>query len=38
VWQEGVGAVLTRDAIQITDDGPAVLTSSPSWTEQTRAS
>lgn len=33
VWQEGVGAVLTRDAIHITDDGPVVLTASPSWTD-----
>ncbi|WP_375481937.1 M24 family metallopeptidase [uncultured Mycobacterium sp.] len=31
VWREGVGAVLTRDAVHTTDDGPAVLTASPSW-------
>ncbi len=30
VWQEGVGAVFRRDAIHITDDGPQVLTASPS--------
>jgi Xaa-Pro dipeptidase len=29
VWQHGVGAVLGRDAIHITGDGPDVLTSSP---------
>jgi Xaa-Pro aminopeptidase len=33
VWQEGVGAVLTRDAVHITDDGPTVLTSGPSWSD-----
>ncbi|WP_431238092.1 M24 family metallopeptidase [Mycolicibacterium aichiense] len=27
VWQEGVGAVFTRDAVHITDDGPELLTS-----------
>ncbi|WP_445167914.1 M24 family metallopeptidase [Mycolicibacterium sp. Dal123E01] len=27
VWQEGLGAVFTRDAVHITDDGPVVLTS-----------
>ena len=31
VWQSGVGAVFRRDAVLITDDGPEVLTSSPSW-------
>lgn len=31
LWQEGVGAVLRRDAVVITDDGPEVLTGSPSW-------
>ncbi|MGA9490474.1 MAG: M24 family metallopeptidase [Mycobacterium sp.] len=31
VWQEGVGAVLRRDTVAITDDGNDVLTSSPSW-------
>lgn len=30
VWQEGVGAVFRRDAVHITDDGPQVLTASPS--------
>jgi len=27
VWQEGIGAVFTRDAVHITEDGPVVLTS-----------
>jgi Xaa-Pro dipeptidase len=27
VWQQGVGAVFTRDAIHVTDGGPVVLTS-----------
>jgi Xaa-Pro dipeptidase len=31
VWQEGVGAVLHRDTVAITDSGPEVLTTSPSW-------
>jgi Xaa-Pro dipeptidase len=31
VWQEGVGGVLRRDTVAITDDGPQVLTASPSW-------
>jgi Xaa-Pro aminopeptidase len=31
VWQEGVGAVLHRDTVVITDNGPEVLTTSPSW-------
>lgn len=31
VWQQGVGAVFSRDAVHITADGPEVLTSSPSW-------
>jgi Xaa-Pro aminopeptidase len=31
VWQEGVGAVFRRDTIHITDAGPEVLTTSPSW-------
>ncbi|HME79022.1 MAG TPA: M24 family metallopeptidase [Mycobacterium sp.] len=30
VWQEGVGAVLHRDTVVITDSGPEVLTTSPS--------
>ena len=30
-WEEGVGAVFGRDAVLVTDDGPEVLTSSPSW-------
>ena len=31
VWQEGVGAVFRRDTVVITDSGPEVLTTSPSW-------
>ncbi len=31
VWQEGLGGVLRRDSLLITDDGPQVLTTSPSW-------
>jgi Xaa-Pro dipeptidase len=31
VWQEGVGAVLHRDTVVITDSGPELLTASPSW-------
>ena len=31
VWEQGVGAVLHRDAVLITDDGGEVLTSSPTW-------
>jgi Xaa-Pro aminopeptidase len=33
VWQEGVGAVLRRDTVHITDDGADVLTTSPSWSD-----
>ncbi len=31
VWHEGVGAVLGREAVLVTPDGPEVLTSIPSW-------
>lgn len=31
VWQEGIGGVFTRDAVLITEDGPEVLTASPSY-------
>ena len=31
VWEKGVGAVFRRDAVLINDDGPEVLTSSPTW-------
>ena len=31
VWQEGLGGVLRRDSVVITDEGPQVLTASPSW-------
>jgi len=31
VWERGVGAVFSRDAVLITDDGPEVLTSSPAF-------
>ncbi|WP_308170608.1 M24 family metallopeptidase [[Mycobacterium] fortunisiensis] len=32
VWEQGVGAVFTRDAVLITDRGPEVLTDAPAWT------
>jgi Xaa-Pro dipeptidase len=38
VWQEGVGAVLRRDTVHITEAGPEVLTGSPSWSERASAS
>jgi Xaa-Pro dipeptidase len=31
VWEAGVGAVFSRDAVLIGDDGPEVLTSSPTY-------
>jgi Xaa-Pro dipeptidase len=31
VWQEGVGAIFRRDTVHVTDGGPEVLTTSPSW-------
>ncbi|OAN38572.1 M24 family metallopeptidase [Mycolicibacterium iranicum] len=31
VWEPGLGAVFSRDAVLINDDGPEVLTSSPSF-------
>jgi Xaa-Pro aminopeptidase len=31
VWESGVGAVFSRDAVLIGDHGPEVLTSSPTW-------
>ncbi|WIM85785.1 M24 family metallopeptidase [Candidatus Mycobacterium wuenschmannii] len=31
VWQQGVGGVLRRDSVAVTDDGPRVLTASPLW-------
>lgn len=31
VWESGIGAVLGREAVLITDDGPEILTSSPFW-------
>lgn len=34
VWQEGVGAVLRRDTVHITDGGTDVLTASPSWGDE----
>jgi Xaa-Pro dipeptidase len=37
VWQEGIGAVFGREAVLITDDGPDVLTSSPSWSSRAGA-
>lgn len=33
VWQEGVGAVFTREVVHVTDAGPEVLTTSPSFTQ-----
>jgi Xaa-Pro aminopeptidase len=33
VWEHGVGAVFHRDAVLIGDDGPEVLTSSPTWAQ-----
>ncbi len=33
VFEQGVGAVFGREAVLITDDGPDVLTASPSWRE-----
>jgi Xaa-Pro dipeptidase len=35
VWQQGVGAVFRRDTVHITDDGADVLTTSPSWGNET---
>ncbi|MBV9352972.1 MAG: aminopeptidase P family protein [Mycobacterium sp.] len=35
VWQHGVGAVLRRDTVHITEDGPNVVTTSPSWHRDT---
>lgn len=34
VWQEGVGAVFSREAVLIAPDGPEVLTSSSAWTSR----
>lgn len=31
VWQQGVGAVFNRDVVALTEAGPQVLTTSPSW-------
>lgn len=31
VWESGVGAVFSRDAVLIADDGAEVLSSSPTW-------
>jgi Xaa-Pro dipeptidase len=31
VWRQGLGAVVRRDTIHITEDGADVLTTSPSW-------
>ena len=33
VWEPGVGAVFQRDAVLIGDDGPEVLTFSPTWAQ-----
>jgi Xaa-Pro dipeptidase len=37
VFQEGTGAVLIREAVLINVDGPEVLTSSPSWNNNSRS-
>jgi Xaa-Pro dipeptidase len=34
VWQEDVGTVFRRDTVHVTDDGPDVLTTSPSWPDK----
>lgn len=31
VWEQGLGAVFSRDAVLITEDGAQVLTEAPSW-------
>lgn len=31
VWRQGIGAVFRRDTVHITEDGPDVLTHSPTW-------
>ena len=33
VWQQGVGTVLRRDTVHVTDTGAVVLTLSPSFPE-----
>jgi Xaa-Pro aminopeptidase len=33
VWEPGVGAVFTRDAVLVGESGPEVLTSSPTWAQ-----
>ncbi|WP_102142069.1 M24 family metallopeptidase [Mycobacterium hubeiense] len=38
VWQRGVGAVFSRDAVLVTSDGPEVLTTSPSYNSTVGAS
>ncbi len=38
VWQQGVGAVFRRDTVHITEDGAAVLTTSPCCHEDSAAS
>jgi Xaa-Pro aminopeptidase len=34
VWQQGIGAVFRQDSVLITDDGVKVLTTSPSWVDE----
>lgn len=34
VWQRGLGAVFSRDAVLITADGAEVLSISPAWRGQ----
>jgi hypothetical protein len=31
VWEPGVGAVFSRDAVLVGETGPEVLTPSPTW-------
>ncbi|MHA3020305.1 M24 family metallopeptidase [Mycobacterium sp. BMJ-28] len=37
VWEQGVGAVFTRDAVLVGADGPEVLTKAPSYSEAAHA-
>jgi Xaa-Pro aminopeptidase len=37
VWERGVGAVFSRDAVLITQDGPEVLTSSPAMSARAKS-
>ena len=37
VWQRGIGAVCRQDTVLVADDGPEVLSISPSWCDSTMA-